>query len=98
MDKSEAAYRWQVYNIWVASKFARTFADDLINVLLDNGFLVDNVTVSYSDCDQIRWIGRCYDESLTDYKFDAVWTVNMEKFTASDVHYYDLTCLDIEPL
>lgn len=89
-------YCWCVYNIWVVSKFPHTFADDLMNVMMENGFLVDNVTTSYGGDGVITWAGSCYDETLASYKFKAVWTLNMEKFSASDIHYYELTDLEIE--
>lgn len=92
-----AEYRQCIYDIWIASKFARTFADDLMGVMFDHGFLIDNVTVSYSWDEHIIWKGTCYDADLSDYVFNATWTMNMTKFSASDVHYYELTDLDIEP-
>jgi hypothetical protein len=90
-------YRHSVRSIWIVQHFAMTFSNELIKLLMDNGFLIDNITVSYSDCDNIQWVGTCYDEDLVDYKFVATWTANMEKFVASDVHYYDITDLEIEP-
>lgn len=89
-------YRLCVYNIWVVSKFPRTFADDLMPVMMENGFLIDNVTASYGGDGTIAWVGSCYDVALASYKFKAVWTLNMEKFSASDLHYYELTDLEIE--
>lgn len=100
MPSEEEAYRQCVYDLWIVRAFAKTFANDLMKVLFDNGFLIDNVTLSASDDEHITWSGRCYDVDLTDYKFKATWTFNLEKFTGpnSQVHYYELSDLDIEPL
>lgn len=84
-------YAQQVYKIWIVSCFARTFARDLMNAMLEAGFLIDNVVASLSDADAIIWRGTCVDADLSVYAFVATWTLNMQKFTASDVHYYDLT-------
>lgn len=98
MDNEEAQYRQCVYDIWATAKLAHTFHNELIDVMFENGFLIETVTVCVTDCETITWKGRCYDADLVDYKFTAEWKSNFEKFTASIPHYYDLACLDIEPV
>lgn len=97
-DPALQEYVQCVLSLWIVSTFPRTYAQDLIPVMMEAGFLIDKVVLSYSSDTWVQWIGSCYDESTDLYKFTATWTLNKDKFHLSEVHYYDLTDLCIEPL
>lgn len=97
-DNIEQEYLDFVTELWVASKFAPTYSVDLIHTLLEAGFIVDGITSSTSGDDCIVWVGTCYDEDMIMYSFTATWTFNMELFTKSERHYYELSDITIEAL
>lgn len=97
-DADLADYVEFVRKLWVVKSFPNTFADDLIPVMMEAGFIIDTVRDSISGETCVVWSGLCFDEEMVNYKFTATWAINMDKFTQSVVHYYDLVDLCIEPL
>lgn len=85
-----------VKGIWIVSKFPPSYAEDLIPALTEAGFIIDNITTAYGGSETNQWVGTCYDSDMIMYKFTATWTLNMELFCKSVLHYYELTDLDIE--
>lgn len=94
-DNLVQEYLDYVLGLWIVSKFPPTFAQDLLPIMTEAGFLIDKVISSVSgEC--VQWFGQCYDENQVMYRFEAKWMIDMELFSKSERHYYVLTDLNIE--
>lgn len=95
-DNPELEYIRYVRGLWLVDQFPHTYADDLMPVMLEAGFIIDAVKSSLSNDNVVVWIGTCYDEDLVTYGFTATWEFNRTLFHKSVPHFFELADLAIE--